>query len=457
MRENAVLEIVYLDHCSIEDDGMNGLAASIMSLCTMDPPSRLRVLRFHGNLATEDGLKGMGLAFQMAEIKIDKMMPIQARRHFNKMSQIDTKQRMKQQKTVKRDLDDPEARQKLVHHQREICRLAAQLMFLYDEEGDDNESKREDDEKTFSLQNKSSNSKIKAKMNLASTRDALKRHRKKIKEIVNEEIDRIARLTKDRTEYYQIAGIRWKMLEDIAMDNKATEPHIQPHGFGATQDTVHTASLLLDIADVAGDNVEDGSAKTEDDTTSRNKFDSALLYAQICARNMNLYYQVALETVINLLNEAKTIHDIHLESSPCSVVLDFDDTDKIQGKRALLKFGPVKRCERAGVKSMEKQMEIEQGLLPRRSKKKGGRVLCGVDYVLDWLRATVVCKDPYVLYVTFMMLEECKVLRIHRIKNKFFDPEFAPNIRTNALINLMLLYVFKILFLHIEKRGSCMF
>ena len=154
---------------------------------------------------------------------------------------------------------------------------------------------------------------------------------------------------------------------------------------------------------------------------------------------MNLYYRVALETVINMLNSAKSILDIHLESSPCSVLLDFDDTDTIQGMRAMLKFGPVKRCERAGVKSMEKQMEIDQGLLPSQSKANGGRALCGVDYVLDWLRATVVTKDPYVLYVTFMMLEECKVLRIHRVKNKFFDPEYPPNIQTNALINLMLL------------------
>ena len=30
------------------------------------------------------------------------------------------------------------------------------------------------------------------------------------------------------------------MLEDITMDNKATEPHVQPHGFGATQDTVRS-------------------------------------------------------------------------------------------------------------------------------------------------------------------------------------------------------------------------
>ena len=39
------------------------------------------------------------------------------------------------------------------------------------------------------------------------------------------------------------------------------------------------------------------------------------------------------------------------------------------------------------VKSMEKQTEFDQGLLPSQSKVNGGRALCGVDYVLDWLRS----------------------------------------------------------------------
>ena len=443
LEKNPVLEVIYLDHCSIEDEGMGALIGSITRLPEIE--SQLRVLRFHGNLVSDGILDLMGTAFHCSGIQIDKMMPDQAKKHYNEFVKEDEAQLLKQRDVVKEDLDDPEARKELVHHQREICRLAAHLMILCDDDDDDDRE---------------------------STRKTLRQHKDAIKKIVQQEINRIAELTKNTTKYYQIAGIRWKMLEDITMDNKATEPHIQPHGFGATQDTVRSvrarsarnydcASLvfknhiftsehsrtqiqktseILDISDDKDISEKEDDAKTEEDITRRNTFDSALLYAQICARNMNLYYQVALETVINMLNSAKSILDIQLESSPCSVLLDFDDTDTIQGVRALLKFGPVKRCERAGVKSMEKQMEIDQGLLPSRlAKTNGGRALCGVDYVLDWLRATVVTKDPYVLYVTFMMLEECKVLRIHRVKNKFFDHDFPPNIRTNALINLMLL------------------
>lgn len=237
---------MYLDHCSITDDGMNDLAASIMSLHAMDtPPSNLRILRFHGNQATEDGLKAMGLALQMAKIKIDKLMPKEARRHYDEMSQMDEKQRSRQRKTVKRHLDDPGARRKLVNCQREICRLAAQLMFLTGEdddgeESDDGENAKQDEngeekkQKVFKRKSTHEMLDLKTKMNRSSTRNKLKQYQKKIQQIVAEEVKRIARLTEDRTEYYQIAGIRWKLLEDISMDNRATAPHIQPHGFGST-------------------------------------------------------------------------------------------------------------------------------------------------------------------------------------------------------------------------------
>ncbi len=139
-------------------------------------------------------------------------MPDQAKKHYNEFVKEDEAQLLKQKNVVKEDLDDPKAREELVHHQREICRLAAQRMLLCDGDDDDRES----------------------------TRKALREHKEAIKRIVEQEVNRIAELTKNTTEYYQIAGIRWKMLEDITMDNKATEPHIQPHGFGATQDTVRS-------------------------------------------------------------------------------------------------------------------------------------------------------------------------------------------------------------------------
>ena len=76
-----------------------------------------------------------------------------------------------------------------------------------------------------------------------------------------------------------------------------------------------------------------------------------------------------------------------------------------------------------------------------------GRRLLGCDYVLDWLRGTVVSEDPYNLYVFYLLLrsEEDRGIgarfHIQRVKNKFFD-ERCPNlIRTrSALINLLLLY-----------------
>ena len=64
--------------------------------------------------------------------------------------------------------------------------------------------------------------------------------------------------------------------------------------------------------------------------------------------------------------------------------------------------------------------------------------------MLDWLRGTVVSEDPYNLYVFFLLLrsEEDRggALHIQRVKNKFFDEKYPDHIRTNALINLLLIY-----------------
>ena len=99
---------------------------------------------------------------------------------------------------------------------------------------------------------------------------------------------------------------------------------------------------------------------------------------------------------------------------------------------------------RAAVKAEEYEDEIHD------SKKahvgEDGRRLLGCDYVLDWLRGTVVSEDPYNLYVFFLLLrsEEDRGIgarfHIQRVKNKFFDERYPNLIRTNALINLLLLY-----------------
>lgn len=133
--------------------------------------------------------------------------------------------------------------------------------------------------------------------------------------------------------------------------------------------------------------------------------------------------------------------------------------------RALLSMGPIKDVERATVKREEYEAEIKEGI------KLGvldGRQLSGVDYVLDWLRATVSTDDPYVIFIFFLMLRRSPRFTVQRIKNKIAYPASTdgPNvrqcpasspgvahtvcghmrmvlraqIRTNVLINLLLLY-----------------
>jgi len=110
-------------------------------------------------------------------------------------------------------------------------------------------------------------------------------------------------------------------------------------------------------------------------------------------------------------------------------------------------FGPIKRIERAVVKAEEKQDEIDSGKIPSRLSPSSvnnlhkARNLVGLDYILDWLRATVCAQDPYLLSVFFAVLQQSpEMFRLQRVKNKFFDESYEENIRTNVLINLFLLY-----------------
>ena len=68
LTKNPVLEIIYLDHCSIEDDGMGALIGSITQLPEIQ--SQLRVLRFHGNLASDNILEMMGTWCSIKRIPI---------------------------------------------------------------------------------------------------------------------------------------------------------------------------------------------------------------------------------------------------------------------------------------------------------------------------------------------------------------------------------------------------
>lgn len=67
------------------------------------------------------------------------------------------------------------------------------------------------------------------------------------------------------------------------------------------------------------------------------------------------------------------------------------------------------------------------------------RYLTGIDYLLDWLRATVSSQDPYALYVFFKLLERSPHFNIQRIKNKILDGG-ENDVKTNVLINVVLLY-----------------
>ena len=172
------------------------------------------------------------------------------------------------------------------------------------------------------------------------------------------------------------------------------------------------------------------------------------------ARELMAYFRSTLEDLVERVNDCEKIDELginwkKLEES--SHRMDFDqrrllagETSRLEKARLRFTCGPLKSLARAGVKAEEYEDEINDS--KKAHVSEDGRRLLGCDYVLDWLRGTVVSEDPYNLYVFFLLLrsEEDRGIgarfHIQRVKNKFFDERYPNLIRTNALINLLLLY-----------------
>lgn len=170
-------------------------------------------------------------------------------------------------------------------------------------------------------------------------------------------------------------------------------------------------------------------------------FEGAALITRVYAQSLSNYFRRCCRVVVDRVNEACKVNDLVVMKGSDVPCLDFDDRveSKVRGKRLDLTFGPVKGLKRVLAKAVEKQREMDDGAIA--SDTKDGRVLTGLDYVLDWLRATVCAQDPYALVVFFEVLRQSEdMFRVQRVKNKFFDWRYEENIRTNVLINLLLLY-----------------
>jgi len=262
----------------------------------------------------------------------------------------------------------------------------------------------------------------------------------KIQQVIESEMKRIKGLTKSRTDcFYKHLGVRWELLKDIKMDNAKTFPHIQPISISTLNMQRSSSQRHLMPA-------RRGSVSTES-APRRGSIDGAqptdALMSRVYAQSLAPYFRKCCENLLARVNDCKDVTDLCDLSKfgfPC---LEFDNKLHVHGKRGDVMFGPIKGIDRVLVKAEEKQEEIDNGKLPRFCKDGKGRPrrLRGIDYVLDWLRATVYSQDPYVLSVFFLLLQESnEMFEVQRVKNKFFDMKYPENIRTNVLINLLLKY-----------------
>ena len=243
-------------------------------------------------------------------------------------------------------------------------------------------------------------------------------------EEISQENQRIESLTQRRRNYYSAASARWELLRRIEF--RTTQRAVQPLGWGGRSS--EAATFLGD---------------------RRTRY---LRLARDHARELMAYFRSTLEDLVERVNDCETIEGLNInwkKLEESSHRMDFDqrrllagETSRLEKARLRFTCGPLKSLARAGVKAEEYEDEINDS--KKAHVSEDGRRLLGCDYVLDWLRGTVVSEDPYNLYVFFLLLrsEEDRggALHIQRVKNKFFDEKYPDHIRTNALINLLLIY-----------------
>lgn len=337
----------------------------------------------------------------------------------------------KRKKTVKANLDNPKAREELVRLQVEMRAVVARAMFLNSKEEKDG----------FTRWTKE-----------------IKKYHDEICRVVDSEMARIKGLTKSRTNcHYKTMGVRWELLRDIAMDNDSTKPHVQPvscslepsHG-GRRHSSLYEEMIVGCVSPKVHQKTRIERIDSDASSVSSNAINGSAVLCRVYAQSLASYFKKCCEDTVKIVNEASKISDLdEFVSSHGIPYLDFDDSPEnlVKGKRLSLQFGSIKGIERAVVKAEEKRDEMDEGKIPSRvlpsslNNIQSARILTGLDYVLDWLRATVCAQDPYLLSVFFAVIQEnSRMFRLQRVKNKFFDDQYEENIRTNVLINLFLLY-----------------
>ena len=240
---------------------------------------------------------------------------------------------------------------------------------------------------------------------------------------VSAELNRLGALTESRTAHYAVATARWDSLRRIGLGG-ATRIAVQPRGAAGR------------IADVVA--LVDGAREVPRDDEQ-----ALALCARMTAVACRSLFEARLVALVDSLNSAASVAELGLPPALAQqALLDFDETKRVGGRHVRLSLGPVKGMERATDKARDYDREIEDGVKP--AAADDGRRLTGVDYVVDWLRATASAEDPYNLFLLFLLLRDGHDKRrgflLQRVKNKFFDLNEEAHIRTNVLINIVLLY-----------------
>jgi len=264
-------------------------------------------------------------------------LPADSRKKIDSLRIKDKKRREveKRKKTVKANLDNPDAREKLVKLQVEMRAVVARAITrkfmkssLRAEEEDDEEEEEEEE--------------------FARWTQELKEHHDEIRRVVDLEMTRIKGLTKSRTKFqYKMMGVRWELLKDIQMDNESTKPHVQPVSSSLHPHHHRRLSLFEDISKISSPLVlsnpmssssimRKNSTENLDIDLLSNPLSGHAMVCRVYAQSLASYFKICCEQAVNIVNNATKISDLDDILSPQGIpYLDFNDTPEnlVKGKR----------------------------------------------------------------------------------------------------------------------------
>ena len=227
----------------------------------------------------------------------------------------------------------------------------------------------------------------------------------KMKDASKREISRIERVSEACEDKYNILKERYDVFRNVKDNAKECGPEnlIQP---------------VRKVWSMAAEGPLLQSASTIED---------AAQFHIIHAQNLHGYFSYLIAELESLINTAASPDEFELPKEEFPIPFLAESRFMVNGKtRCSSRVAPIKSATRAVLKAQTDYIP------PERPDKIDGKPVSPVDYVLDWLRATFVAEDPYVLAACLALIRDGKFPYFELIRTKNNVTKKTHNVLTNV-------------------------